>query len=144
MAFLTEEELKTVATSEVINLITQNEDEIVATIIAESIDLFSSYLYKYYDTEAIFAAEGEDRSKVLLKYLKDVVIHEIYIRRSRNFNEVAKMRYDEAMIWLEKIAKGEISPDFPVQQEDTDGDGEPDANVPFMKLGGRKSYKNHW
>ncbi len=144
MAFLIEEELKTVATLEVINLITQNEDSIVETIIDESIDLFSSYLYKYYDTEALFSAEGEERSKTLLKYLKDVVIYEIYIRRSRDMNEVAQIRYDEAMTWLDKVAKGVIAPKFPKKQEDTDGDGEPDTDVPFMKLGGRKSYKNHW
>ena len=107
--YLTKEELKTVATKEVIDLITQGDEQIVTEIIAESIDLIASYLYKYYDTEAIFAKEGDERSKILLKYIKDIVIHEIYIRRTKNLNQVAKLRYDEAILWLEKIAKGEIA-----------------------------------
>ena len=140
--YLTKEELKTVATKEVIDLITQGDEQIVTEIIAESIDLIASYLYKYYDTEAIFDKEGDERSKILLKYLKDIVIHEIYIRRTKNLNQVAKLRYDEAILWLEKI--GEIEVALPKRLRDTDGDGNPDTPTPFMKLGGRKTYKNHW
>ena len=136
--YLTKDELKTVATKEVIDLITQGDEQIVTQIIADS------YLYKYYDTEAIFAKEGDERSKILLKYLKDIVIHEIYIRRSKTLNQVAKLRYDEAILWLEKIAKGEIEVALPKRLKDTDGDGTPDTPTPFMKLGGRKTYKNHW
>ena len=120
--YLTKEELKTVATKEVIDLITQGDEQIVTEIIAESIDLIASYLYKYYDTEAIFAKEGDERSKILLKYLKDIVIHEIYIRRTKNLNQVAKLRYDEAILWLEKIAKGEIEVALPKRLKDTAGD----------------------
>ena len=90
--YLTKDELKTVATKEVIDLITQGDEQIVNEIIAESIDLMASYLYKYYNTEAIFAKEGNERSKILLKYLKDIVIHEIYIRRTKTLNQVAKLR----------------------------------------------------
>ena len=42
--YLTKEELKTVATKEVIDLITQGDEQIVTEIIAESIDLIASYL----------------------------------------------------------------------------------------------------
>ena len=142
--YLTKEDLKTVATKEVIDLIVQFDDGIVEEIIAESIDLMASYLYKYYNTEAIFDKEGNERSKVLLKYLKDIVIHEIYIRRTKTLNQVAKLRYDEAMLWLEKVLKGEIEIDLPKRLKDTNGDGTPDTATPFMKLGGRKTYRNHW
>lgn len=144
MAFLTKNELKTVATIEVVDLITNSDDSIVSEIISESIDLMQSYIFKYYNTEAIFSAVGNKRSKIVLKYLKDIVIHEIYIRRTKQRNEVAKERYDEAMLWLEKIAKGEIAPNLPVKKTDTNGDGKPDTATPFLKLGGRKTYKNHW
>lgn len=142
--YLNIEELKTVATREVIDLITNSDDSIVNEIIAESIDLMKSYLFRYYDTSSVFEKQGEQRSKVLLKYLKDIVIHEVYIRRTKKMNEVAKIRYDEAMLWLEKLAKGDIEADLPKKLEDTDGDGIPDEATPFMKLGSRKSYKNHW
>ncbi|MRI64539.1 DUF1320 domain-containing protein [Ornithobacterium rhinotracheale] len=142
--FLNIEELKTVATREVIDLITNSDDSIVNEIIAESIDLMKSYLFRYYNASAVFEKQGEERSKVLLKYLKDIVIHEVYIRRTKKMNEVAKIRYDEAMLWLEKIAKGDIEADLPKKMEDTNGDGSPDEPIPFMKLGSRKTYKNHW
>lgn len=144
MAFLDKEELKTVATTEVVNLITRGDDTIVTEIIGESIDIIKTYLFKHFDTDAIFMAVDEERSKVILKYLKDIAIHEIYIRRTKQMNEVAKLRYDEAMLWLEKVAKGIIQPDLPLKLIDTDGDGLPDSGVPFMKLGSRKTYKNHW
>ncbi len=139
MAFLIESELKTVATNEVIDLITNNDDSIVIEIIEESIDLMKSYLFRYYDTDLIFAAENEDRSKIVLKYLKDIVIHEIYIRRTKRINEVAKLRYEEAMIWLEKVAKGKIDVDLP--RKKNENTGTPDT---FLKLGSRKTYQNHW
>lgn len=144
MAFLDKAALKTVATVEVVNLITNSDDSIVTEIIAESIDIMKSYLFKHYDTDTIFTAEDPDKSRVIVKYLKDIAIHEIYIRRTKQMNEVAKLRFDEAMLWLEKVAKGTIQPDLPPKLVDTDGDGEPDDTVPFMKLGSRKTYKNHY
>lgn len=142
--FLTKAELETVALPEVIDLITGSNDAIVDTIITESIEVMSSHLYKFYDTEAIFNASGAERSNIILKYLKDIVIHEVYIIRTKRMNEVAKMRYDEAMLWLEKMAKGDIEANLPRREVDTDGDGEPDSQSSFMKLGSRKNHTNHW
>jgi hypothetical protein len=47
-------------------------------------------------------------------------------------------------ITFTKIAKGEIEIALPKRLKDTDGDGPPDTPTPFMKLGSRKTYKNHW
>lgn len=142
--FLTKEELKTVATEEIINKIINNDDSIVTDIIDESIDVVSTYLYQYFDTEVIFAKVGNERSKVILKHLKGIVIYEIYIRRTKAMNEVAKSRYDEAMLWLEKVSEGKIKPPLPVRKIDTDGNGTLDEPVPFMKLGSNKKYQNHF
>ena len=141
--FLSKDELKTVALTEVINIITESDDTIVAQIIAESIDLMKSYLHNYYNINAIFDAAGNDRSLIVLKYLKDIVIHEIYIRRTHEYNEAAKIRYDEALLWLEKVAKGEINPPLP-QGEDTDGDGKSDTDTSYLNLGSRPKYKTGW
>ncbi len=141
MEFLTEQELRTVATPEVVNLITSNNDAIVVEIIDESIDLMKSYLFRHYDTDLIFSAVGDERSKVVLKYLKDIVIYEIYIRRTKHYNEVAKLRYDEAMLWLEKVSSGKIDVNLPSKQID---ENTPEHEGSFMKLGSRRTYKNHW
>lgn len=137
MAFLSIDELKTVAPVSVVNLITNADDETVNEIILESIDIMKSYLFKYYDADAVFATEGNARSKVVLKYLKDIVIYEIYKIRSTTMNEVAKIDYDEAILWLDKIASGDIDVDLP---------GNEDEETPstFLKLGSRKTYDNHF
>lgn len=142
--FLEKSELKTVATDEIINKIINNDDSIVTNIIDESIDLMSGYLYQYYNTETIFEATGDARNKTILKHLKGIVIHEIYIRRTKTFNEVAKTRYDEAMLWLEKVSEGKIKPPLPIRLNDTNGDGTADTPATFMKLGSRKNHQNHF
>lgn len=144
MSFLEKSELKTGTTLEIVNLITGSDDTIVSQIIKESIDLMSSYLYEYFDTDAIFATVEDERSLVTLKHLKSIVIYEIFKIRSKQINEVVKNGYDEAMRWLEKIGKDEIKPNLPARQIDTDGDGVPDSDKPFMKLGSSRRYGNHW
>lgn len=140
--FLEKAELKTVATDEIINKIIGNDDTIVSDIIEESIDVISTYLYQYFDTEVIFTKTGANRSKTILKHLKGIVIYEIYTRRTKTMNEVAQKRYDEAMLWLEKVSEGKIKPPLPIRAVDTDGDGTPDTPASFMKLGSRKNYEN--
>lgn len=142
--FLEKAELKTVATDEIINKIVNNDDKIIQEIILESIDVVSTYLFQYFDTEKIFAKVGTERNLTVLKHLKGIVIYEIYIRRTKTMNEVAKSRYDEALLWLEKVASGKIKPNLPIRVLDTNGDGIPDTPAKFMKLGSRKTYNNHW
>lgn len=142
--FLEKSELKTVGVDEIINRIINNDDTIVEDIIAESIDVMSGYLFQYFDTEAIFSATEENRNLTVLKHLKGIVLFEIYTRRTKSLNDVAKLRYDEAMLWLEKVSKGTIKPNLPPKLVDTNGDGTPDSEVPFMKLGSRKNYQNGW
>lgn len=142
--FLEKSELKTVGVEEIINRIINSDDSIVEEIIAESIDVMSGYLFQYFDTTAIFEASGENRNLTIVKHLKGIVLFEIYTRRTKQLNEVAKMRYDEAMLWLEKVSKGTIQPNLPPKLTDTNGDGTPDSEVPFMKLGSRKNYPNGW
>ena len=77
----------------------------------------------------------------LLKHLKGIVIYEIYTRRTKIMNEVAKSRYDEAMLWLEKVSEGKIKPPLPIRAVDTDGDGTPDTPTTFLKLGSNKKYQ---
>lgn len=139
--FLNIDELKTVVLREVVDLITTSDDTIVNQIIAESIDLMKSYLNNYYDATAVFDQTGEDRSLIVLKYLKDIVVFEIYIRRTRDFNEVAKIRYDEAMLWLDKVAKGQINVDLPTNDSGDENGGGSDG---YLHLGGKGKYKTGW
>jgi len=108
MAFLTKDELRTVSTTELIDKLTASDDTIVDTIIEESISLMKGYLSKYYNVEAIFSATGNNRHRTVLKKLKDIVIFEIYERHTREHNQAARRRFEEAMLWLENLNKGEF------------------------------------
>lgn len=138
MAFLTKAELKTVSDINIVNKITNLDETIVVDIIDESIDKMKSYMSRYYDSEAIFTAEGDDRKKHVLKVLKDIVIYEVYERHTRETNAVAERRYNEAMDWLEKINSGELGdgtlpnkPEQPTDNEGTTGDN---------RFGGSRKY----
>jgi phage gp36-like protein len=142
--FLEKAELKTVSTDEIINKIINNDDSIVTDIILESIDVVSTYLYQYFDTEVIFSKIGDERNKTVVKHLKGIVIYEIYNRRTKITNEAAKSRYDEAMLWLEKVSEGKIKPPLPIRNIDTNNDGNGDTPATFLKLGSNKKYQNHF
>lgn len=87
--FLEIEELKTVADNQVVNLIVGNDLTIITDIIMESEATMRSYLSRYYDVEEIFSRVGDERNRMILKKLKDIVIYEIYERQSRDrANEV--------------------------------------------------------
>lgn len=144
MAFLTKEELKTVKTIQIIDLITNNDDDTVDTIIKENISVMKTYLGAYYDMEEVFSKTADQRDLTIVKYLKALVAHDIPKRRSKPISKDADSDYNEAMNWLEKIASGEMRANLPAKKKDTNGDGIPDTEVPFMKLSSRKPYKNHW
>jgi len=125
MAFLTKDELKTVGDLNLINILTDMDDTIITDIIDESIDKMKGYLSRYYDIDVIFNATGATRKKAIVKRLKDIVIYEIYERRTRDTNAVAARRYSETIDWLEKAYTGELGdrtlPEKPTEITDTEG-----------------------
>ena len=142
MPFLIKDELKTVSTLEIIDIITNSDDNIVDTIIEECVDVMNTYLGSYYDMDEAFAQEGGTRNKTLLKYLKAMVIYEIPKRRGKRVPKDEADDYNEAMNWLEKVAAGEWKANLPPKKEiKEDGTFK---EVGFMKLSSNKRYKNHW
>ncbi|MDD3079105.1 MAG: DUF1320 family protein [Paludibacter sp.] len=125
MAFLTKDELNTVVDLNLIDAITDVNDDIVNDIIDESIDKMKGFLSRYYDIDTIFNAEGTARKKSIVKRLKDIVIYEIYERHTLETNAVAARRYAEAIDWLEKSYTGELGdrtlPNKVVEEAETEG-----------------------
>ena len=137
--FLSKDELKTTGVPEVIAKVTNGDDEIITDVIAESIDEMKGYLGVYYDTEAIFSAVDNDRNKTVLKYLKKIVVYELYKRKENLLDDDTISSYDEAKDWLEKVARGILSATLPVKNDDADsiGDG-------FIKFGSNERYPTGW
>lgn len=140
MAFLTKEELKTVAQVSLIDKITNLDDGIITDIINESISLMKGYISRFYDAETIFSKTGSERNLAVLKRLKDIVIYEIYERHTRDQNAVAMRRYSEAMNWLEKINTGEQGDKtLPSKPDDSDNPGSMD-----IRFGGKTKYESSY
>ena len=138
MPFLTKQELKTAGVPEVIAKVTNGDDAIITTVIDESIDEMKGYLAVNYDADAIFKAVDDKRSKTVLKYLKKIVIYELYKRKSNPLDDDTITSYDDAMNWLKNVAKGMVAADLPTRSTDTtDGDG-------FIKFGGNTRYPSHF
>ena len=108
MAFLIKAELKTVSDLAVVDIITNLDDTIITEIIAESISVMKGLLSRNYNAELIFSKTSDERDLTVLKYLKAIVIYEIYLRYTREINEAAAKRYEEAMLWLEQLNTGKL------------------------------------
>ena len=142
MPFLIKDDLNTVSTTEIIDLLTNSNDDIVDEIIGECIDVMITYLGSYYDMDSAFAEVGANRNKTLVKYLKALVIYEIPKRRGKRVPRDEAEDYNEAMNWLEKVAAGEWRANLPPKKEVTE-DGT-SKDVGFYKLKSNKTYRNHW
>jgi len=125
--FLTIQELKTVIYDYQLNEIVEDDNTIAEMAIQAAIEEVASYLRSRYDTEKTFSAEGADRNPLVLEITKDVALWQI-IRLSNPdiLHERVKDRYDRAIEWLDKVARGLISPSLPIiQNEQGDGDTSP-------------------
>lgn len=142
MAFLTKDELITEAPQSFIDIVVGTETDVIDEIIKDMIDLIITNIGAYYDTEKIFNEVDDNRNRTVLNYLKDLVYYKILKRRKPGVLDTSD--YDEAMKWLEEVSSGKRKANLPPKIVDTDGDGVPDTEVPFMKLGSRKTYPNGW
>ena len=143
MEFLTADELRTVAPSDFIDIVVGTDTIVVDQIITEMVGLIKTNIGSYYDADEVFGQTDADRDATVLMYLKDLVYYKLLKRRKPGAN-IADEEYQEAMKWLEDISSGKRRANLPTVKTDTDGDGIPDTDVPFMKLGGNKRYQNGW
>lgn len=142
MPFLTIPELGTEAPESFINILKGTEESKINELIQDQISVMKTNLGSYYDVDQIFSQTGEARDRTVLNYLKDLVYYKM--RKRRTTGEIDASEYDEAMKWLEEVSTGKRKADLPPKKKDTNGDGIPDTEVPFLKLGGRKNYQNGW
>lgn len=95
-------------------IVNDAEQEAIATI--------DDALHKDYDTDAIFLATGDDRSKTVLKWAKHIVLYNIFERVPDNLvPERIVKNYDDTMKTLDEIAKGNRSVKLP-RKLDEEGD----------------------
>lgn len=76
-----------------------------------TIDEVASYLSSRYDTPAIFALTGSARNEGLLMKCIDISLYHIHCRVNPNvIPDIRVKRYDDAILWLQGVQRGEINP----------------------------------
>lgn len=113
MNFLTKEDIISHLKTEVIDFITESNDDIINEAIDAGIEEVKGYLTDY-DIVSLFTASGTDRNPIILLYTKDVTVWHFINLANPNI-EVAfrEMRYRLAIEWLEKVQSRKTNPVLP-------------------------------
>lgn len=82
--------------------------------VLQTIAEMQSYLRHRYDVATLFAATGTSRNPILVLYALDITLYHLLARIDpRRIAQLRMDRYDAAISWLNKVAQGELLPDFP-------------------------------
>jgi hypothetical protein len=119
--FLAKEDLGSVIYAYQIDQITEGNDDLVAQALAAAEEEAKSYLTPntnkletldgriLYDTAAIFSTTGLDRNSLILQHCLTLAKFHIATLCNADFiYEQAKERYDRAIDWFTKLAKGTV------------------------------------
>lgn len=121
--FITDQDYKVVIGDNALRVVSQTSKENRANAEAEAQEEIASYLRPIYDTNAIFAAEGDSRNRLIVMYTCDIALyHMVSAMPQKLGSEIRKERYERAVKWLEGVQAGKIVPDLPAA---VDTQGEP-------------------
>ena len=140
--FLTIDDYKPVCSSRELEILQQSDTLTRERAERVAIEEVASYLRNRYDTERIFAAEGDERNAHLVQICVNVVL--FYLVQwlpakmaSANRTEL----YEYAIEWLKSVQAGKATPDLPTPQ--TDGEGKPMSSFPAA-MGGFPKSRYDW
>lgn len=121
--FITDQDYKVVIGDNALRVVSQTSEENRANAEAEAQEEIASYLRPIYDTNAIFAAKGDSRNRLIVMYTCDIALyHMVSAMPQKLGSEIRKERYERAVKWLEGVQAGKIVPDLPAA---VDTQGEP-------------------
>lgn len=137
MEFLTIGDYDSTIRRDILNMITDNVDNIRTSAERTAQQTIESYLKGRYDMTALFAQEGDARNPLILTYMMDIALYHILSRISpNNIPELRNNRYLDAMEFLKAVQKGNLSPNLPeIAENETKG---------FLRLGGADKVNSYW
>ena len=123
MSFITQEDFKVVSSEASLKAITGADPDNISNAIAEAQEEVAGYLRPKYDTDRIFATEGNGRNRQLVMYTADIALYNMIASLpNRMAYETRKERYERAIKWLEGVQAGKIVPDLPIATDETGSD----------------------
>lgn len=112
--FITLEDYRVVIGDNAFRAIAQLSEENLDNAQLEAQEEIAGYLRPTYDTDAIFAAEGDDRNRLIVMYTCDIALYHLSASLPQKMgSEIREERYKRAIEWLEGVQAGKIVPDLP-------------------------------
>ena len=138
--FITEEDYKVVVGDTALKVISQTSQDNRANAELEAREEISGYLRPKYDCAAVFAAEGDDRNRLVVMYTCDIALYHMSAAMPQKMGaEIREDRYKRAIEWLEGVQAGKIIPDLPLAVDD---DGEPTGGM--FTYSSQKQLRHNW
>ena len=123
MSFITQEDFKVVSSEASLKAITGADPDNISNAIAEAQEEVAGYLRPKYDTDSIFATQGNERNRQLVMYTADIALYNMTASLPNRMGyETRKERYERAVKWLEGVQAGKIVPDLPVATDESGND----------------------
>ena len=138
--FITQEDYKVVIGDDALKVISQVSPQNRANAEAEAMEEIAGYLRPKYDCEALFAAEGDGRNRLVVMYTCDIALYHMSAAMPQKMgSEIREERYKRAIEWLEGVQAGKIIPDLPLA---LDKDGEPAGDL--LVYSSQKQLRHNW
>lgn len=138
--FVTEEDYKVVVGDSSLKTISQVSDTNRENAECEAVEEISGYLRPKYDCDAIFAAVGEERNRLIVMYTCDIALYHMSASLPQKMGtEIREERYKRAIEWLQGVQSGKIVPDLALA---LDENGDP-AAMP-IRYGCERKQNNIW
>ena len=119
MSFITDNDYAVVIGEDALKVLSRATAENRVNAEAEAIEEISGYLRPVYDCDAIFAAEGDARNRLIVMRTVDIALYHLVASLPQKMGiEIRKERYERAIEWLEGVQSGKIIPDLPVIEEE--------------------------
>ena len=100
--FITQEDYRVVIGENALKVVSQASQEIRDNAELEACEEIAGYLRPKYDTETIFAAQGDERNRLVVMYAADIALYHMTAAMPQKMgSEIRKERYERAIKWLE-------------------------------------------
>jgi phage gp36-like protein len=114
MPFIIFDDYKTLIKDDVLQAVMDNDKTIILEVELMAQAEIESYLNQRYDVGNIFNKTANQRNPLVLMYMIDIILYHIHARINPKYiPEIRKDRYDVALSWLDKVAKGLLNPNLP-------------------------------
>lgn len=138
--FITDEDYRVVIGENALKVVSQASQENRDRAELQACEEIAGYLRTRYDTEAVFAARGDARNRMVVMVATDIALYHLAASQPQKLgSEIRKERYERAVKWLEGVQAGKIIPDLPTP---ADEDGTPTSSL--LIYGSQKQLRHTW